>query len=192
MRNWGGEFGEGKRAELRIERAWATGPGVVRPSRPPPLADMRDAAFMSPVVGGRSLSSAAAVAQPSVYPSARLPFSAAAAAPPSNPSLFVAVIYPSVRSRFPLSPPPNPPLVSRFCQIGVPGKIAMLLHEKGARDAKSAETARLNRCASVFCDIKAREERATRSIVRKQNNCEQAFLVMPMRAWRDLRWKLPK
>lgn len=152
--------GRGSGLGVRGRRA----PGVVRPSRPTPLADMRDAAFMSPVVGGHSLSSVAA-ARP--FASLSVP-------------VFCCHCHPALRS----SP--------AFCQIDVLGKIAMLLHEKGVRDAKSAEMARPNRCASVLSDIKAREERVTRSTVRAQNNCEQAFLAMAMRTRKDLRRRLPK
>lgn len=195
--------GRGSGLGVRGRRA----PGVVRPSRPPPLADARDAAFMSPVVGGRSLSSVAA-ARPfvrlSVRPRFLLPLPSSPSFPfafRSRPTLPFASSFrrsrPSLRSSFVfvfrccrrlvrLS------VVFVFCQIGVPGKIAMLLHEKGARDAKSAEMARPNRCASVLCDIKAREERVTRSTVRAQNNCEQAFLAMAMRTRKDLRRRLPK
>lgn len=194
--------GRGSGLGVRGRRA----PGVVRPSRPPPLADMRDAAFMSPVVGGRSLSSVAAArpfASLSVpvfcchcHPALRSPLLSVAVRPFRLPPLSAALVRPSVHLSFSFSAAVvvlfASPSVFVFCQIGVPGKIAMLLHEKGARDAKSAEMARPNRCASVLCDIKAREERVTRSTVRAQNNCEQAFLAMAMRTRKDLRRRLPK
>lgn len=188
--------GRGSGLGVRGRRA----PGVVRPSRPPPLADMRDAAFMSPVVGGRSLSSVASLSVLvfccHCHPALRSPLLSVAVRPFRLPPLSAALVRPSVHLSFSFSAAVvvlfASPSVFVFCQIGVPGKIAMLLHEKGARDAKSAEMARPNRCASVLCDIKAREERVTRSTVRAQNNCEQAFLAMAMRTRKDLRRRLPK
>ena len=154
--------GRGSGLGVRGRRA----PGVVRPSRPPPLADACDVASASSAVGGRSLSSVAAArpfASLSVpvfcchcHPALRSPLLSVAVRPFRLPPLSAALVRPSVHLSFSAAVVVlfASPSVFVFCQIGVPGKIAMLLHEKGARDAKSAEMARPNRCASVLCDIK--------------------------------------
>ncbi len=211
MRNWGGEFGEGKRARLRIERVGggrplSFGPCAHRrwPTRAMSLSCRQPLAAarcrLSPPPSVRSFasrflsSSAATAASPPISPLAlvfrrrpTLPF--ASSFRRSRPSLRSSSVFVFCCCHRLARLSVRPPV---FCQIGVLGKIAMLLHEKGVRDAKSAEMARTNRCASVLSDIKAREERVTRSTVRAQNNCEQAFLAMAMRTRKDLRRRLPK
>lgn len=74
MRNWGGEFGEGKRARLRIERV-----GGGRPLSFGPCAHRRWPTRAMSLSCRQPLAAARCrLSPPSVYPSARLPFSAVA------------------------------------------------------------------------------------------------------------------